>query len=96
MREVGLAAEGGVAGQFRSIGELAGSCRFSDCTHQEEPGCAVRQAVERGDVDADEWTHYLKLLAEERHLVAEHERRRRERVFGRMVRAALTVKKRDQ
>lgn len=66
MREVGLAAQGGVERQFLSITELAGSCRFSDCTHQSEPGCAVRKAVEQGTVDPDAWAHYLKLLAEER------------------------------
>jgi len=95
MREVGLAGEGGVDRQFRSIAELAAGCRFADCTHQTEPGCAVRDAVERGELDADTWAHYLKLLAEERHNVAEHERRRRERVFGRLVREALAVKKKD-
>lgn len=93
MREVGLAAEGGVTGQFRSIAALARACHFADCTHQEEPGCAVRAAVERGALEADVWAHYLKLLSEERHHVAEHERRRRERVFGKMVRAALATKK---
>ena len=55
----------------------------------------MRDAVERGELDADTWAHYLKLLAEERHNVAEHERRRRERVFGRLVREALAVKKKN-
>lgn len=62
MREVGLApVDGAVARQFRTIGELAEQCRFADCRHGEEPGCAVRQAVERGEIDPDEWEHYLKL-----------------------------------
>ncbi len=95
MREVGLAGEGGVSRQFLSITELAADCRFADCTHQSEPGCAVRRAVEQGKLDADAWEHYLKLLAEERHNVAEHERRRRERIFGKVVREALAVKKKD-
>ena len=96
MREVGLAAEGGVSRQFHSIAELACDCRFADCTHQDEPGCAVRTAVERGALEMDVWTHSLKLLSEERHHVAEHERRRRERIFGKMVRSALATKKRDR
>ncbi len=96
MREVGLAGEGGVRRQFLSITELAADCRFADCTHQSEPGCAVRRAVEQGALPADAWEHYLKLLAEERHNVAEHERRRRERIFGKVVREALAVKKRDR
>jgi ribosome biogenesis GTPase len=96
MREVGLVAEGGVDRQFSSIAELAAHCRFADCTHQSEPGCAVREAVERNEVDPDAWNHYLKLLAEERHMVSEQERRRRERVFGRMVRATMAAKERDR
>lgn len=96
IREVGLAASGGVERQFLSIAELAAGCRFADCSHQSEPGCAVRRAVERGEVDPDAWNHYLKLLAEERHNVAEHERRRRDRVFGKVVREALAVKRRDR
>lgn len=93
IREVGLATDGGVDRQFTSIAALATHCRFADCTHQSEPGCAVREGVERGDVDPDAWNHYLKLLAEERHNVAEHERRRRERIFGKMVREVLAAKK---
>jgi len=95
IREVGLVAEGGVDRQFSSIAEFARSCRFVDCTHQSEPGCAVRAAVERGEVDPDAWAHYLKLLAEGRHNLAEHERRRRERVFGKMVKATVAAKRRD-
>ncbi len=41
-----------------------GSCRFGDCRHDREPGCAVRAAVERGDVDARRFAHYCKLRDE--------------------------------
>ncbi len=93
MREVGLAGEGGVERQFRTISEFARTCRFADCSHRDEPGCAVRRAVEEGQIDPDEWRHYLTLQAEERHHIAEHERRRRERAFGRVVRQALSLKR---
>jgi ribosome biogenesis GTPase / thiamine phosphate phosphatase len=96
MREVGLTpAAGAVARQFRGITELAQGCRFGDCRHQQEPGCAVRSAVEQGEVDPDEWAHYLKLVAEERHHVADHIRRQRERVFGKVVREVNSIKRRD-
>ncbi len=96
MREVGLApVDGAVARQFRTIGELAEHCRFADCSHAQEPGCAVRQAADRGEIDPDEWDHYLKLKAEERHNVADHERRRRERVFGKMVRNVMDIKRKS-
>ena len=94
MREVGLApTESGVDKQFQDISRFAENCRYSDCTHQQEPGCAVREAVERGEVSQDSWQHYLKLLAEERHNIAEHERRRQEKVFGKMVRNTMRIKK---
>jgi ribosome biogenesis GTPase len=95
MREVGLPpSAGGVEAQFRALHELAAQCRFADCQHADEPGCAVQAARERGALDEDEWQHYRKLLAEERHNVAAHERHRQERAFGRMVRQVLKDKQR--
>jgi len=96
MREVGLApTESGVDKQFQDIARYAENCRYSDCTHQQEPGCAVREAVERGELSQGVWQHYLKLLAEERHNIAEHERRRQDRVFGRMVKNAKAIKEKS-
>ena len=48
----------------REIDGLSSGCRFADCRHLKEPGCAVRAALERGELDDDEWLHYRKLLAE--------------------------------
>lgn len=93
MREVGLAPENGVDKQFQEIGKYAERCRYNDCTHQQEPGCAVRKAVENGELSQDVWQHYLKLLAEERHNISEHERRKRDRAFGKMVKTAMSIKK---
>lgn len=96
MREVGLPpSPGGVAAQFRSLHELAAGCRFADCRHEDEPGCAVQRARERGELDEAEWQHYRKLLAEERHNVDIYERHRQERAFGRMVRTVLKEKQRQ-
>lgn len=96
MREVGLAPTGGgVEQQFPGIGKLAESCRYSDCTHQQEPGCAVTEAIAQGELSHDLWQHYLKLLAEERHNVADHERRRQERAFGKMARETLSIKRKN-
>ncbi len=95
MREVGLAPESGVDKQFQDIGRYAEHCRYSDCAHQQEPGCAVREAVESGELSQDVWQHYLKLLAEERHNIAEHERRRQNKVFGKMVKNAKAIKEKS-
>lgn len=51
---------------FPEIAALAPGCRFRGCSHSHEPGCAVKQAVERGEVDESRYRHYLKLAAEEK------------------------------
>jgi ribosome biogenesis GTPase len=65
MRSVGLwEAEEGVEQTFADIEELAEHCRFSDCTHVHEPGCAVQAAIADGRLDAERLRSYEKLLAE--------------------------------
>lgn len=46
---------------FDDVAELASQCRFRDCRHDSEPGCAVRAAVDRGTLDADRFASYVKL-----------------------------------
>ena len=65
MRELGLwDADAGVSATFADIEALAADCRFSDCTHGREPGCAVRAAIEAGDLDVDRLRSFEKLQAE--------------------------------
>lgn len=52
---------------FADVTDLVGQCRFSDCTHETEPGCAVRDAVEAGTLDPDRLRRWRKLLLEDRH-----------------------------
>jgi ribosome biogenesis GTPase len=67
LRAVGVTdAPAGEGGPFADIGELARACRFSDCTHTSEPGCAVNAAVEAGDLDPDRLSAYQGLIAEGR------------------------------
>ena len=62
MREFGLVeADEGLEETFDDIAALAAQCRFRDCAHESEPGCAVRAAVEDGTVSADRWHSYVKL-----------------------------------
>lgn len=49
---------------FESIPEFLGHCRFSDCTHNNEPGCAIVAALENGDLSMNEWENYQKLQRE--------------------------------
>jgi ribosome biogenesis GTPase len=94
MRELQLAdAADGVADVFADIAELAGACRFADCRHEAEPGCAVRAALDAGSLDPARLARYRKLTAEEaRNSEAIHERRARERGFGKMVKAIVKGK----
>lgn len=90
MRELGaLGLREGIAEEFGDIVDLAARCRFRDCSHADEPGCAVRAAVEQGELGLDRCKSYLKLLRESEHLDASYaERRRRDRDFGRRIHAA--------
>jgi ribosome biogenesis GTPase len=47
---------------FSDFDAYFGKCRFNDCLHREEPGCAVADAVERGEIHADRWSSYLRIL----------------------------------
>ena len=65
MRELQLwSAAGGFEATFEDIERLATSCRFSDCRHSGEPGCAVFQALERGVLTPEHFENYQKLQRE--------------------------------
>lgn len=65
MRELGMwDAASGVEQTFADIEALAARCRFRNCAHTGEPGCAVRAALESGELDAGRWQSYQKLTAE--------------------------------
>jgi ribosome biogenesis GTPase / thiamine phosphate phosphatase len=65
MREVHLSmADEGLEAAFEDIAELARRCRFRDCRHETEPGCAVRAALEEGTLARDRWERYRALDAE--------------------------------
>jgi ribosome biogenesis GTPase len=68
MRELQLwASEDSLDDVFHEVSSLAKGCRFADCSHANEPGCAVRGALESGTLDAARWESYRKLGAELRH-----------------------------
>lgn len=95
MRELKVADIGsGLSDVFGDIESLAADCRFGDCRHENEPGCAVRTAVDEGRLDGRRLINYRKLRREEaRHNESIHEKRERERVFGRVVKDAVALKR---
>ena len=80
MREVHLwLADEGLEAAFADIAELAASCRFADCRHETEPGCAVQAALEDGTLARERWDRYRALereLAELAERLERHERAR--------------------
>lgn len=97
LRELSLWADAGSLDQaFGDVEALARGCRFGDCTHRHEPGCAVREAVSRGELDEDRLRSYLDLreeIARTEVQMPVHERRQRDRKFSRMVRQVKAHKR---
>jgi len=90
MREVGVAdVAGGIEDLFEVIVALAKKCKYVDCTHTREPGCAVLKAVRAGKVDENKYRNYVGLKKEvEFYEMNALERRRKDRNFGKMVKGA--------
>ncbi|MDV7142033.1 ribosome small subunit-dependent GTPase A [Tropicimonas sp. TH_r6] len=95
MRELQLAdALDGIADLFDDLANLATRCRFNDCQHETEPGCAIRAGLESGEVDPARLSRWQKLAAEERFNSASlAERRANDKAFGKMVRSVMEAKK---
>lgn len=89
MRELQLAyCEQGVHETFAEIEQLATQCRFADCQHESEPGCAVQAALASGELDQRRLHNYHKLLREQaRNSATLAERHEQSRRFGKMVKS---------
>ncbi len=98
MRELGVGAvEDGIAATFDDIHLIAQRCRFRDCRHDTEPGCAVLAAVSQGLLSARRLRSYLKLQREAAHAAApRHERHAVERRFGRLCKDIQRRARRDK
>ncbi len=78
IRSLELLGDGGVAATYGEIEAIAEACRFADCSHESEPGCAVRAALADGRIDARRWTGYEKLRREAAHVARQSDRSLRE------------------
>jgi len=87
--------EAGLSRTFADIEELAERCRFRDCRHENEPGCAVREALENGSLDQSRFQNYLKMQKEFKHLkIRKDVKTQREtyRAFDKRIRRVLKEK----
>jgi ribosome biogenesis GTPase len=96
MRELALFdAASGIGELFEDIVTLSQECRFRDCAHGGEPGCAIRAAIAAGDLDEGRFERWQKLRDEDAYLTRTvHEARQQGRAFGRMVKQAKRDKTR--
>jgi ribosome biogenesis GTPase / thiamine phosphate phosphatase len=94
MRELKLTdASTGIADVFEDIEALAARCRFTDCQHETEPGCAIQTALEGGSLEPARLTRWRKLQSEDAFNSATlAQRREKDRAFGKLVRSAMKAK----
>lgn len=87
MREVGIAdSSNGLDLTFDTIVSLSQHCKFKDCTHTTETGCAVLEAIESGEIDNASYENYLRMEREKAHFESTlAERRRKDKEFGKIM-----------
>ncbi len=87
MREVGIAdSNNGLEITFDQIVRLSQNCRFKDCTHTNETGCSVLEALEKGEIDKNSYENYLKMEKEKAHFESTvEERRKKDKEFGKFL-----------
>jgi ribosome biogenesis GTPase / thiamine phosphate phosphatase len=87
MREIGIIdSSDGLETAFDIITSFSKSCKFTDCTHTSEIGCAVIEALEQGELDRKSYENYLKIEREKEHFdLTAIEKRKKDKAFGKMV-----------
>jgi len=87
MREVGIAdSTSGLEITFETIVKLSEDCKFKDCTHTTETGCAVLAAIAKGEIDESSYENYLRMEREKGHFESTvAERRKKDKDFGKMI-----------
>lgn len=96
MREIGVTEQiQGIEMTFDDIAELAQLCKYSNCTHTNEAGCAVTDAIKDGRLLEEVYVNYQKLKREQEHFSSTvHEKRQRDKEFGKMIKDVKKQKKR--
>jgi len=91
MRELGLlGVSDGVNQGFEDIVGLSANCRYANCSHTQEPDCAVVAAVSNGELSKDRYSSYMKLRKEsEYHEMSYVDKRKKDRAFGRFIKSAM-------
>lgn len=98
MREIGITdATSGFEITFNDIIELAQSCKFNDCTHNNEEGCAIQMAIEKGEIDSESYANFLKIEKEKSFFeLSKEEKRKKDRNFGKMIKDIKKQRKQNK
>lgn len=90
MRELGVLGAGdGIDASYTDIAAFALRCRFRDCTHNNEPGCAVTKALASGEINVEHFVNFLKLQKEsDYHEASYAEKRQKDKAFGKYLKSA--------
>ncbi len=98
MRELGnFSVDTGLDETFSEIKSLSESCRFHDCTHINEKGCAVLNAVANGQLSADRYQNYIKMNKESAYNEMSYfEKRKKDKQFGKFCKTVMKYKNRSQ
>lgn len=95
MRELGnFKIEQGLEQTFEAFSSFSNECRFKDCSHTNEAGCAVINAVKNGDIEENRYKNFLKLKKESEHYsMSYREKRQKDKSFGKMIKNFKKFKK---
>ena len=98
MREVGIAdSSGGLEMTFDEIQALSVDCKYNDCTHLHEEGCAILEALEDGELDQASYDNYLKMYKERMHFeTSVEDKKRKDKGFGKMMKQVKKVRKQNK
>ena len=98
MREVGIAdTTNGLEITFGTITGLSQNCKFKDCTHLHENGCAILQALEKGEIDKDSYRNFMKMEREKSHFESTAtEKRKKDKDFGKMIKNFKNDRKKNK
>ena len=90
-RELGIISnESGISSTFSEIDELSDQCRYKDCTHTVEAGCAVLEALERGEISGERYENFLKLYKESKYNEMSYvEKRQKDKKWGKFFNSAM-------
>jgi len=95
MRELGnIGVESGLQGAFDDIDALSRECRYHDCSHVNEMGCAVLAALEAGRLPEDRYRNFIRIAKESMYNEMSYlEKRKKDKAFGKMVKSVMKSKK---